>query len=137
MFVYNPTVMYSIAAARVSRCSSVVGNGIKAETDRRILMTISERRQPAGSDRRSMPRGGRREGDQPGHYPNVLIADSYDGARGPCARYLARFAFRVEECTDGEEALAAISVRPPHLILVEDGLPRIPASRMVRLLKEQ
>jgi DNA-binding response OmpR family regulator len=100
-------------------------------------MTNSERRQERLSDRRRMPRGGRRVGDQPGRYPNLLIADSYDGARGPCARYLDRFGFRVEECADGDEALAAIEARTPHLILVEDGLPKMSATRMVRRLKEQ
>src|SRR5262249_50062977 len=59
------------------------------------------------------------------------------GARNPCARYLDRFGFRVEECADGDEALAAIDARPPHLILVEDGLPKVSAMRMVRRLKEQ
>lgn len=100
-------------------------------------MTIPDRRQPASGDRRRMPRGGRRSSDQPGRYPNLLIADSYDGARGPCARYLDRFGFHVEECVDGDEAMASIDARPPHLILVEAGLPKLSANRMVRRLKDQ
>ncbi len=100
-------------------------------------MTILERRRPSAGDRRRVPRGGRRASDAAGRYPNLLIADSYDGARGPCVRYLDRFGFRVEECTDGDEALAAIEARPPHLILVEDGLPKMSAKGMVRRLKEQ
>jgi two-component system phosphate regulon response regulator PhoB len=100
-------------------------------------MVITERRREPESDRRRVPRGGRRSGDQPGRYPNLLIADSYDGARQPCARYLDRFGFRVEECADGDECLAAIDARPPHLILIEDDLPKMSASRLVRHLKEQ
>ena len=43
----------------------------------------------------------------------------------------------MEECADGEEAIAAVDGRPPHLILVEDGLPKVSAARMVRRLKDQ
>jgi two-component system phosphate regulon response regulator PhoB len=100
-------------------------------------MVTSERRRDPGSDRRRVPRGGRRANDQPGRYPNLLIADSYDGARSPIARYLDRFGFRVEECSDGDECVAAIDARPPHVILIEDELPKMSAPRMVRWLKEQ
>src|SRR6266550_1039341 len=100
-------------------------------------MTTSERRQAPSGDRRRVPRGGRREDDQPGRYPNLLVADSYESARIPCVRYLDRFGFRVEEASDGVEALALIEARLPHVILVEDGLPKMSASRIVRRLKEQ
>jgi two-component system, OmpR family, phosphate regulon response regulator PhoB len=100
-------------------------------------MAISERRSDRRSDRRRVPRGGRRADDQPGRYPNLLVADSYDGARDPVARYLDRFGFRVEQCADGEVCLAAIEARPPHVILIEDELPKVAAPLIVRRLKEQ
>ena len=100
-------------------------------------MTTSDRRHVRSGDRRRVPRGGRRTGDQPGRYPNLLVADSYDSARNPCVRYLDRFGFHVEAAADGNEALAMIGARPPHVILVEAGLPHVSASRMVRRLKEQ
>src|ERR1700675_3109397 len=99
-------------------------------------MNTPERRQRSG-DRRRVPRGGRRPGDQPGRYPSLLVADSYKGARTPCVRYLDRFGFRVDEAADGNEALAAIAARPPHVILVEDALPKMSAWRMVHRLKER
>lgn len=68
--------------------------------------------------------------DRPGRHPTVLIADSYEGARVPYARYLHRFGFQVEEAADGERALAAINAAPPHVILVEDDLPALSAGRL-------
>ena len=100
-------------------------------------MTTSDRRQVRSGDRRRAPRGGRRANDQPGRYPNLLVADSYDSARTPCARYLDRFGFHVEEASDGNEALSRIEARAPHAILIEAGLPNISAARMVRHLREQ
>jgi len=98
-------------------------------------MTGPERRSlPLGPDRRRLPRGGRRAGDQPGRYPNLLVADSYDGARVPCVRYLSKFGFHVDQAADGHEALALIKAKQPHVILVEEGLPAVPAMRLVRPL---
>jgi two-component system phosphate regulon response regulator PhoB len=99
-------------------------------------MSTPNRRQIQG-ERRSVPRGGRRPGDQPGRHPNLLVADSYEGARIPCVRYLDRFGFRVDQAADGNEALASIATRPPHLILIEDGLPKVSGWRMLRRLKDQ
>jgi len=68
--------------------------------------------------------------DRPGRYPTVLIADSYEAARVPYARYLHRYGFQVEEAADGERALAAINAAPPHVILVEHDLPALSAGRL-------
>jgi len=100
-------------------------------------MTTSDRRHVRAGDRRRVPRGGRRTSDQPGRYPNLLVADSYENARTPCARYLDRFGFHVEEASDGAQALLRIEARQPHAILIEAGLPNLSAARMVRHLKEQ
>ena len=74
--------------------------------------------------------------DRPGHYPPVLVADSYDGARRPCARYLDRFHFQVAEAVDGEEALSFITGNVPHVILAEWSLPAMPAWRLSQWLAQ-
>jgi CheY-like chemotaxis protein len=74
--------------------------------------------------------------DRPGRHPIVLIADSYAGARVPCARYLHRFGFNVHEAADGEQALKSINKTPPHLILIELGLPVLSAGRLTRWLAQ-
>jgi DNA-binding response OmpR family regulator len=100
-------------------------------------MTTTERRSDRGADRRQVPRGGRREGDQPGQFPHLLVADSYDGVRVPCVRYLTKFGFHVEQAADGNEALAKIEATPPHMILVESGLPIVPVSEIARQLRDR
>lgn len=83
-----------------------------------------------------MPRGGRRAGDRIGKYPPVLIAESYDGVRRSCARYLDRFNFQVDEASDGESAIARIAANPPRLILAELNLPAMPAWRLAQWLAQ-
>jgi two-component system phosphate regulon response regulator PhoB len=97
-------------------------------------MPFSDRRGPR--DRRRVPRGGRRDYDRPGRYPPVLVADSYDGARRPCARYLDRFNFDVMEAANGEDALRQIVASPPRLILTEWTLPTMPADRLCQWLAQ-
>jgi DNA-binding response OmpR family regulator len=87
-------------------------------------------------DRRRVPRGGRRPTDRPGKYPSVLVAESYDGVRMSCARYLDRFHFQVAEAADGEEALKRIAAEPPQVILAELNLPSMPASRLAQWLSQ-
>lgn len=82
----------------------------------------SERRHPA--DRRHVPRGGRRAIDVPGRYPPVLVADSDDGARRPCVRYLNRLGFQVEEAATGEAAVAIVEMAHPRVAIAEATLPR-------------
>ena len=81
-----------------------------------------------------MVRGGRRTSDRPGRYPQVLVADSYEGARRPCARYLDRLNFDVLEAADGDEALARVVAMPPDVILTEWFLPAMPAPRFAQWL---
>jgi two-component system phosphate regulon response regulator PhoB len=85
-------------------------------------------------DRRRVPRGGRRTDDRAGKYPQVLVAESYDGVRKSCARYLDRFQFQVAEACNGEEALTQIAAEPPQVILVEWNLPAMPAWRLAQWL---
>jgi len=97
---------------------------------------MPERHHRSLSDRRRVPRGGRRPTDRPGSYPGVLVAESYDGVRRSCARYLDRFHFRVAESADGEEALRQIVAEPPRVILAEWNLPSMSSSRLARWLSE-
>ena len=83
-----------------------------------------------------MPRGGRRPTDRPGKHPSVLVAESYDGVRVSCARYLNRFNFQVAEAVDGEQALKQIAAEPPQVILAELNLPAMPAARLAQWLSQ-
>jgi DNA-binding response OmpR family regulator len=47
----------------------------------------------------------------------VLIADSYDDARSPIARYLDRYGFDVIEAASADEAARRIAERRPHAVL--------------------
>ena len=86
-------------------------------------MTPVERRDAVSRDRRRVPRGGRRTTDRPGRYPPLLVADSDDGARRPCVRYLRLFGFQVEEARTGDDAVAAIDAVQPQVIVTELTLP--------------
>jgi DNA-binding response OmpR family regulator len=97
---------------------------LEASVDRRRL-----------TDRRAVSRGGRRPYDRPGRYPNLLIADSYDGARVPCARYLDHFGFQVDQAVDAESAAAAMQNRQPHVLLVEASLPKTYESGLAEWLE--
>jgi DNA-binding response OmpR family regulator len=95
---------------------------------------MSDGRQRSPVDRRRVPRGGRRTIDRPGKHPPVLVAESYDGVRKSCARYLEQFNFQVLEAADGEQALVQIAAEPPLVILAEVNLPAMPASRLSQWL---
>jgi CheY-like chemotaxis protein len=99
-------------------------------------MTEAERRSDFAGDRRAVPRGGRRPYDRPGRFPNLLVADSYEGARVPCARYLDHFGFHVDQATNGNEARACIDAVAPHVVLAEMTLPGAPAAALGDLLDQ-
>ncbi|HVH26704.1 MAG TPA: response regulator [Vicinamibacterales bacterium] len=88
------------------------------------------------ADRRRVPRGGRRATDRTGKHPAVLIAESYEGVRQSCSRYLDRFHFQVAEAADGEQAIARIAAEPPEVILTELNLPAMPAWRLKQWLSQ-
>ena len=66
----------------------------------------------------------------------MLVAESYDGVRKSCARYLDRFHFHVAEAADGEQALTQIAAEPPQVILAELNLPAMPAWRLAQWLSQ-
>jgi DNA-binding response OmpR family regulator len=65
-----------------------------------------------------------------------LVADGYEAARQACARYLVHFHFDVLEAANGDEALLAITARPPQVVLTDWMLPAMPASRLSQWLRE-
>jgi CheY-like chemotaxis protein len=93
--------------------------------------------QRSGSDRRRVPRGGRRPSDRAGRYPQVLVAESYDAVRHACVRYLRQFNFDVVEAADGEQALARIVESPPQLVLAEWNLPSMSAGRLAQWIAQR
>jgi DNA-binding response OmpR family regulator len=101
------------------------------------VATTPMNRRIDGGDRRRVPRGGRRATDQPGRYPPVLVAESYDGVRMACARYLQQFNFHVVEAADGEQALAGIAAATPQLILTEWNLPSMPAETLAKWVADR
>ena len=100
-------------------------------------MTTADRRLERLPDRRRVARGGRRIADRTGKYPNLLVADSYPGARKPCARYLDLFNFKVAEAATGEEAIARIQADPPQVILAELTLPGMGARELSQWLSDR
>lgn len=64
----------------------------------------------------------------------MLVAESYDGVRKACSRYLGHFNFQVSEATNGEDALELISSTLPRVVLTESTLPMMPASRLMQWL---
>jgi two-component system phosphate regulon response regulator PhoB len=64
------------------------------------------------------------------------VADSYDGARRPCVRYLDRFNFDVAEVTNGQDALKQIVSTTPRVIVTEWELPSMPADRLCQWLAQ-
>jgi DNA-binding NtrC family response regulator len=97
-------------------------------------MSIPDRRQ-ASPDRRQIARGGRRATDRPGRHPHVLVADSYDGARIPCVKYLDRMGFAVLEAGNGQCALEHIDASAAHVIVIENGLRDASVSQIVHRLR--
>ena len=100
------------------------------------FFVTNEQRRLEPQERRRVDRGGRRGADRSGRYPPILVADDYEAARQACARYLVHFHFDVLEAANGDEALAAITSHPPHVVLTDWMLPAMPASRLSQWLGE-
>ena len=97
---------------------------------------MSEGHSRSVPNRRRVPRGGRRTTDRSGKHPTVLVAESYEGVRKSCARYLDHFNFHVAEAADGEQALTQIAAEPPQVILAELHLPAMPVWRLAHWLSQ-
>lgn len=95
----------------------------------------SERRKTIDSDRRRVPRGGRRAGEglvaneqyvplpvpeaAVGRPPLVLVVDHYPDAREMTTEYLRLSGFRVADVGTGREAIEQAAVLRPDVILLD------------------
>src|SRR5438105_4167305 len=78
----------------------------------------TERRQ--GPDRRRAPRGGRRDADQAGYAPLVLVVDRDAGGRDACEAILAKLRFAVAPVESAEKALSLMAALKPDIVVVRD-----------------
>jgi len=78
------------------------------------------------ADRRSVPRGGRRAGDEPGRYPRILVADPHPGVRERESRYLAMHHFDVAQAQTDAQLRHSVETARPQLILIEWNLASTP-----------
>ena len=90
--------------------AEAVGSKIRAMSDH-----TSERRQH--TDRRNVPRGGRRPGDPQGFAPLVLVADDDPDGGARCVAILSRLRFAVAPAHSVEEAVRVMRALHPDLIV--------------------
>ncbi|MCU0726226.1 MAG: response regulator [Planctomycetes bacterium] len=64
--------------------------------------------------------------------PRILVADDEPKIGSLLERQLAREGYRVEVCTDGNEALAATLARPPDLLLTDLRMPGLDGLSLAR-----
>ncbi len=74
-----------------------------------------ERRQ--SSDRRRMPRGGRRPDDHQGFAPLVLVADDDEDSNSRCEAILAKLRFAVAPAHTADEAVRVMQVLRPNIVV--------------------
>ncbi len=65
----------------------------------------------------------------------LLIADDNEGVRHLVSRWLERAGFRVEEASDGAEALDRVRKNPPDVILADIRMPKIDGIELARIVK--
>ena len=70
-----------------------------------------------GADRRHRPRGGRRNGDQPGFAPLVLLVDEDPDSNQRCEAILAKLRFAVAPARTLTEATRVMDALRPNLIV--------------------
>src|SRR5215203_2826953 len=76
---------------------------------------VPDKRQ--GADRRHRPRGGRRNGDQPGFAPLVLLVDEDADSGQRCEAILAKLRFAVAPARTLAEATRVMDALRPNLIV--------------------
>jgi CheY-like chemotaxis protein len=74
-------------------------------------------KQRRGPDRRQRPRGGRREGDQKGLAPLVLVVDEDASSRDMCEAILAKLNFAVAPVDSIDKAVSVITTLQPDVIV--------------------
>jgi CheY-like chemotaxis protein len=67
--------------------------------------------------------------------PVVLLAEDNDDTRRVYGLILRHYGYRVEEATNGEDAVAMTRSQRPNLVLMDIGLPRLDGWQASRILK--
>jgi CheY-like chemotaxis protein len=67
--------------------------------------------------------------------PVVLLAEDNDDTRRVYGLILRHYGYRVEEATNGEDAVALARSGHPNLVLMDIGLPRLDGWQASRILK--
>jgi DNA-binding response OmpR family regulator len=70
-----------------------------------------------------------------GSCPVIVIAEDNDDARRVYALILRHFGYRVEEATNGRDAVKLVRSVRPSLVLMDIGLPELDGFQASRLLK--
>lgn len=87
-------------------------------------------------DRRSVPRGGRRAGDEPGRHPSILVADPHLAVREAVSRYLVMRHFAVAQAQTDAQLRDVVEISRPQLILIDWDLASMPAPPPLAWLSE-
>ena len=66
----------------------------------------------------------------------ILIVDDVDDNRVVLQRRLDRIGFRTETCEDGMKALAAISIDPPDLVILDWMMPGLSGIETLKAMRE-
>lgn len=69
------------------------------------------------------------------HNARLLIVDDNEGVRHLVSRWLERAGFRVEEASDGAEAVEMVRKNPPDVILADIRMPKIDGIELARIVK--
>lgn len=77
---------------------------------------------------------GDKQDETPGR-PVVLLAEDNDDTRRVYGLILRHYGYRVEEATNGEDAVALARSGHPNLVLMDIGLPRLDGWQASRILK--
>jgi len=67
----------------------------------------------------------------------LLIVDDNEGVRHLVSRWLERAGFRVEEASDGAEAVEMVRKDPPDVILADIRMPKIDGIELARMVKSE
>ena len=87
------------------------------------------------SERRLVPRGGRREGDHAGR-PLILVIDDHVDSRDLMAAVLQEVGVTIAEAGTGADALRRAASEPrPSLVMIDLALPDCHGTDVVRTLK--
>ena|SRR5579862_2418388 len=90
---------------------------------------MEQPKHPRGPDRRSQPRGGRRDEDTQGYTPLVMVIDHDPGRRDISEAILAKLRFAVAPVESVEKAVAVIrSLAPAAVVGHADDLAKLHAA---------